>query len=61
MQLLEKRRVSHGVVLACGTPRRIVVFISVSYAFLSLYMDCNFSGHIEIAETIVRIEDHEIP
>jgi hypothetical protein len=24
-------------------------------------MDCNFIGHIERAETIVRIEDHEIP
>ena len=25
------------------------------------YMDCNFSGHIERAETTVIIEDHEIP
>ena len=25
------------------------------------YMDCNFSGHIKRVETIVRIEDHEIP
>ena len=25
------------------------------------YMDYNFSGHIEIAETTVRIEDGEIP
>ena len=24
-------------------------------------MVCNFSGHIERAETVVRIEDHEIP
>ena len=24
-------------------------------------MDCNFSGHIERAETTVRIGDHEIP
>ena len=23
-------------------------------------MDCNFSGHIEKAETTVRMEDHEI-
>ncbi|RWR78792.1 glycine--tRNA ligase, chloroplastic/mitochondrial 2 isoform X1 [Cinnamomum micranthum f. kanehirae] len=27
VQLLEKRRVSHGEVLACGTPRRIVVLV----------------------------------
>ena len=25
------------------------------------YMDCNFSGHIERAETTVKIKDHEIP
>ena len=24
------------------------------------YIDCNFSGHIEIAETTVRINDHEL-
>ena len=24
-------------------------------------MDCNFSGDIKGAETVVRIEDHEIP
>ena len=25
------------------------------------YMNCNFSGDIEIVETTMRIEDHEIP
>ena len=24
------------------------------------YMDCKFSGHIEIAETTMRIESHEV-